>query len=268
MTRAGLDNELVKPFLPPTALQAAQTLDALEEARSKKSAAESDAAAMTYLQSIGIKMPGPKGAQQMLVNMTLADRAAGQARSLAGYNQDREDTRAGAKQATELAKIETDMRKNWEDSPVVKQAQAVAFSHGKLKRLEATPAPSGATDRAIVYAFINMQDNTAAREGEQKAMEQAGGLENYIKTRFQTGSRWKMGELFTPEVRQRILAAADEMANAQKDVLGGYSEWTNRLAKESGLKPENVTYDPYEKTMQAVDDEIRKDRIRRARAPR
>lgn len=265
--RMGLPENLYKSFIRPTAQDAAETLVKQEEAKSKKTLRESNEVAFKYLAEKGVNLGGPDGAQDMLAKMVLQQKAAAANRALTAYGHDRADARAAAERTVEAGKVATTMRKNWESSPVVQQAQAVAFSYGKIREAVANPVQGGINDQAIIYAFINMQDNTAARDAERKAMQDAGGLQNYIKTKFSTG-RWKMGDVFTDEVRQRVVAAADGMLASQQATLGSYNEWTEKLAKDSGVDPSLIMYDPYKKTLEEVDNKINKDRIKRARMGR
>lgn len=259
LVQAGVPKELVDSFIPETAKEVADRLKVLEETRSIADKTQSDTYAQGYLAKKYNISVGMNDANKMLQNLIMADRLAGQARSL-------ESLRQQGDKANNLTGIENQLRDNFEKSPVVKSAQSVvqAYSNVVTAAARARADNSGPSDQALIFQFVHMQDNTAARDSERQAIQQAGSIENYITARF---GKYKAGEVLADEVRQKLVKAAEDLLNTSGASLDAYMQHYGKIATGSGVDPARIMYNPITATKAKAEDDALKIRVRGARRP-
>jgi hypothetical protein len=231
----------------------ADRLKVLEDTRGMKNKNESDAYAQQYLAERYKINVGVAQANDTLRSLVLADRAAAQARSL-------EQLRQEGQKVGSLVQIENQLRDNFEQSPVVKTSQSMAGSYGRLRASAA--AKTGPADQALIFQFVNMQDQTAARDSERAAIQAAGSLADYISVRF--GTKWTSGEVLSDDVRKKIVATAEQMLVAQQASLGAYMDHYNKIATGSGIDPSRIMYDPMSGPMKKADEQAARIEVRAA----
>jgi hypothetical protein len=235
----------------------ADRLKVLEETRGMKDKAASDAYAQKYLAEKYKISVGTVDANKTLQNMVLADRAAAQARALEAFRQQGDQKLEGMKVTGELRKIQDSMRTNFEQSPVVKTAQTMASAYGRI--LKSATAKTGPSDQQLIFAFINMQDQTAARDSERQALQASGSIGNYITAKF---GKWKEGTVLADEVRQKIVAASKDMLDSHASSLNAYMQWYGDIAGKSGLDVSAVMYNPMDRPIQEAETEADRLRLR------
>ena len=255
LEQAGVPKELVDWTIPETAREAAMRLKDLQEITKYGNERAADEGAFQILRDrYGILLGGPSGAQNVLSDMVLNDRLNAQARRL-------QEEKAGLDTTKELRGIETQIRNSFEQSQVTKLSQDLVYSYGKVLRLANQPAPTGPSDTALVFAFINMQDQTAARDAERRELQAAGSVEERITARF---GRWKQGTLLSEEQRTGVALAAQEMWEAQKVAQESYTKWVSDNSSRSGVDPSHVTYDVLGEAEAKIQEDIARMKMSRA----
>jgi hypothetical protein len=248
-----MPTDALKPFIPETALEAAQRADMITERVSNEDAQK-------YLASKGIHV-GADGANAMLQTLHLNDRRFAQSRELTRMANDRADARALLSRATD---IEKGLRSDFQNSQVTKASQTMAKEYSRI--LKHASAKTGVSDEALVFAFVHMQDQTAARDAEREAIKSSGSIYNYISAKF---GKWAKGTKLSDDVRQQLVAAAGDMLTSQKGSQDAYSTFVRKNATESGIDPTRVLYDPFSEVITQAEDEINStnlDRIMRERS--
>lgn len=132
----------------------------------------------------------------------------------------------------------TDLRKEYNSDPTTKRTLGIIDAHKAITGALSTPNPTGATDIRMVYSFMKMMDpGSTVREGEYATAENSGGVPDKVTNVY---NRLTSGERLTPEQRQAFAAEAESLMQSQlesqKDTDARYAE----LAKQYGLKPEQV----------------------------
>lgn len=108
---------------------------------------------------------------------------------------------------------------------LVKYSKNLNTAELSLRQLkQAIESPSGIKDTAAVMKFISSIDNTAAREGEVKALLQSTGQWNVWKAKMSefTANPRKVNDKALKEMLQIAQLAVDEYKNKAKDVSDMY----------------------------------------------
>ena len=187
--------------------------------------------------------------------MLLANQAFARQRQLQRENNDRADARAGF---AAVKAAENSLRGNFEGSPVVKQAQTVVSEYNKI--LDLSAKKTGASDTGMVYSFIKLLDTqTGVREGEQKQVQASGSVAERVGAFI---GQWTVGTRLTDAQRDKLVAAAETIADSHKQSFEDYRGWYTRNAAEAGVDPAKVIYDPYEsKKVRKTPEEERIERM-------
>lgn len=258
LMQQGVPKEAVEWMIPESAMQTAQRVELNLKNKRTLDTEAADNAAFELLKEQGFKVASAVGANALLSDIVKADAAfkntmkaqKDQQAFTANENEKaRANTNANAA-IGRLTQFETDIRKEFMGSDVVKRSQAVVQSYGKI--LEQAAKKTGAADIALAYAFINMQDQTAAREGEQKILRQAGSMEDRISARF---GKWRRGTVFSDGVRQQILDAAGDMLKGHKAAVDELSGYYAKRASERGIDPRRILFDPLGPSIKKIDEE-------------
>lgn len=130
----------------------------------------------------------------------------------------------------------TELRKEAQARPEVKQFQAVSSGYNKM--LGAVKNPSAAGDMSLIYGFMKMQDpESSIKEGEYASAEQAAGVDDRLITLY---NKAKDGQILSPNQRKDFLSQAKSLYNVNKTQ---YDALTNRykgLSTKYGVDPSMV----------------------------
>lgn len=144
--------------------------------------------------------------------------------------------KAEAKKIQQGLKNTSDLRKEFNSLPAVKNFREVSVSFAKAKGAAATPSAAG--DMALIFTYMKLLDpNSTVREGEYASAQNAAGTPDRIRAQF---NKVVDGEILAPAQRADFIAQAEKLMSAQRaqydESVGMYS----RLAQKSGLSPEDV----------------------------
>src|SRR5690606_29319573 len=140
----------------------------------------------------------------------------------------------------------TNLRKEFQGLPAVKDAAEIAQNYARLKRISAQAAedPTGAGDVAFIFSLMKMLDpGSVVREGEFANAEQAQGILQRVMVQYNKALR---GERLTPETRAAFERVADTVAEGTRAGLRPVIDRYSSFAQQSGLDPVTVVYDPFE----------------------
>lgn len=267
LLQIGLPKEKVDWFIPETAIQKAQRIKVELENKTTVDTRAADQRAYETLTAQGFKLAGPAGASAFNNDLIKADRAFkremdkqhDQQEFTAAENAKSRIEAARAAQIKLLSDKEDGLRKDFQSSDVVKRAGQVVQSYGKVQQV--AQLKTGPGDVALAYAFINMQDQTAAREGEQKILRAAGSIEDRISARF---GKWQRGTVFSDDVREQIVKAAEEMMRGQQSAVKQLADYYTKNAKEYKLDPSRIIFDPIAPALEKIEADKRKHKIDKA----
>jgi len=170
-----------------------------------------------------------------------ADAAASRAVSMRGQNMTDARQRefnsitngATGKQAR---KAETDLRKEFEALPDVKQFRDVRSAFQQVRQL--AKSANGQTDNALVYSYMKMLDpGSVVREGEFALAAKAAGLPDRITNYF---GRLDNGQFLNPKMRQEIAAAAGQVYKQRRETYNSTAQKYQGYAKDYGIDPSRV----------------------------
>ena len=131
----------------------------------------------------------------------------------------------------------TDLRKEFQSLPTVKNMGAVAEAYEKIKGAGAT----GAGDMSLVFGYMKLLDpNSSVREGEYANAENAGGISDKIRGWY---NKAVSGEFLTPELRQNFRAEGGRVYAAQVRRYEADAENYSRLAEKAGFDPADIVLD-------------------------
>lgn len=251
LEQLGVPKEMVDFAIPETAKEAVDRLLVLQRVNEAETAAESDAGAFTILRDrYGIQLGGPAGAQKVLADMVLADRKFAQARQA-----------AAEERPQKIATLERQLRQDFEQSQVTKASQRIASSFSRILKLASKENPTGASDTGLVFAFIQMQDESTVREGERRELQTAASVQDRISRQFGT---WRVGTILSDSQRRAIVDAARQLFNAQQVAQQSYTDWVRENATNSGVNPDAVTIDIFGDILERLGPDLARLRINQA----
>lgn len=133
-------------------------------------------------------------------------------------------------------KEEKDLRKELLGQKSAKEMQEVAAAYQKVQSSVQNVSPAG--DLSIIFNYMKMLDpGSVVREGEFATAQNATGVPDRVRNYY---NRMIKGERLNPAQRSDFLAQAKNQYNAQLQAYSDFSSNYIRLAREKGLKPENV----------------------------
>ena len=140
---------------------------------------------------------------------------------------------------------EKDLRQEYENNPNVKNYQIVRDNYERIR--QGAQQTTGAGDLAIVFGYMKMLDPTSVvRENEQASAENTAGVPAAVRNTY---NRIMSGEKLSPEARQQMLAAAQQIYAQSSQNLGDLNKRYSGIASNYQLDPARVVqvpeqYDP------------------------
>ncbi len=131
----------------------------------------------------------------------------------------------------------TDLRKEFNALPAVKQYNEVRTSFAKME--QAVRDPSAAGDIALIFSFMKMLDPTSTvREGEFASAQNAAGVPDQVRNAF---NRAANGERLNTEQRSSFLAQGNAYLSAHKKMFDEETRRYGSLADKKGVAGQDVT---------------------------
>ena len=136
-------------------------------------------------------------------------------------------------------KTETELRKEFNQLPIVKTFYDIKSSYGRIKAAKDTPAG----DIGLIYGFMKIQDpGSTVREGEYATAQNAAGIPDQVRNAY---NRAIAGTRLSPAQREDFKTQAealygsaasqyDETANKYRGLATQYGVKENRVATLSG----------------------------------
>lgn len=146
----------------------------------------------------------------------------------------------------EKAKLESELRKELDQTPIHKDFTKVKTTFNQIKSLTEKANPSGFDDNSAIVLYVKMNDPTSVvSPGEFVTAQNAPGLPAQLLGKIQS---WQRKGSLDPQSRRELKNAAQtaykEQARSYKDYSGKYKA----LATKSNLDPSNVVlFEPDEK---------------------
>lgn len=154
-------------------------------------------------------------------------------------------TVGGAREQDPTFGREKDIRQEYEGSPIVKNYQIVRDNYERIR--QGASIGSGAGDLAIVFGYMKMLDPTSVvREGEQASASNTAGVPAAIRNTYNS---IMSGEKLSPEARQQLLGAAQQVYSESSKNLGDLNTRYSGIATNWQLDPKRIVqmpeqYDP------------------------
>jgi hypothetical protein len=134
-------------------------------------------------------------------------------------------------------KLETDLRKEYNTSPVVQALQTVKGAYAKIQASE----PTGTGDISMIFSYMKMLDPTSTvREGEFATAQQSGGIPSFVTNLY---NKAVSGEMLTTDQRKQMLSQAKKIFDAAKSSEQVVRDGITRIANKQGLDTSNVFYE-------------------------
>lgn len=133
---------------------------------------------------------------------------------------------------TEL-KAATDLRKEYQGRPGVKEFNTVKSAYSKIQ--SAAKNPSAAGDLSLIFAYMKLLDpNSTVREGEFANAQNAAGVPDQVKN---MANKIVSGERLNPSQRQDFINQARGVYGAQAEQLKAIEDEFGGLSKRYGVDP-------------------------------
>lgn len=118
-----------------------------------------------------------------------------------------------------------------------------------LSKIEsAAKVPSAAGDIGLLYGFMKLQDpSSTVREGEFATAQNAGSIPDAVRSAY---NRAISGERLADRVRNDFLNTARTQAKSAMEQSRGIQDRYSAIARQNGLDPSQIVYDPFGQTQQ------------------
>lgn len=141
---------------------------------------------------------------------------------------------------TNLEKQESDLRKEFETLPDVKEFRAQERAYQAI--LAGAQDLSGPGSISAIFNFMKSLDPTSTvREGEYATASNAGGIPTWVRNSF---NKAKDGNGLTPELRDQFIQQAYSQIKSQSNLFQSRVNEYRALANEYGFKPDRVIKGP------------------------
>ncbi len=140
---------------------------------------------------------------------------------------------------------EKDLRQEYEQTPIVKGYQVIRDNYERIR--QGAQQKTGAGDLAIVFGYMKMLDPTSVvREGEQASASNTAGVPAAIRNTY---NNIMSGDKLSPEARQQMLSAAEQVYSETSKNLGDLNTRYSGIAGNYQLDPKRIVqmpeqYDP------------------------
>jgi len=139
----------------------------------------------------------------------------------------------------EIRKAETDLRKEFNALPQVKDFAIRSTALDTVLASAEDPSPAG--DISLIFAYMKMLDpNSVVREGEFATAQSAGSVPESIWAKYNQAVE---GTRLAPTVRDDFVDRAKRLYNSNAASFGRVYQRYESLAKRTSLNPENALID-------------------------
>jgi hypothetical protein len=167
--------------------------------------------------------------EPVIADILAAERSATE-RSVRGAEEE-------TKRREATGKVRMDLRKEFNNLPVVKKTQEVAEASAKIQ----STSPTGPGDISLLVAYMKMIDpGSTVRENEFATAENAGGVTSKVRNVY---NKLLEGDKLPEEMRQQFRTEAQRILDAQLQNYEATATHYQRFAEMSGLAPEDVVMD-------------------------
>lgn len=129
------------------------------------------------------------------------------------------------------------LRTEFEGRAEVKDFRTVEASYRQIQA-QASGDPNGMDDIALTFAFMKMLDpGSVVREGEYALVGRGAGLSQQVIAALQ---RVDSGESLTPEMRRRLVAAAERVYESRRQTYQAIEQQYRGYAQEDGIDPNRI----------------------------
>lgn len=153
--------------------------------------------------------------------------------------------------ATEAAKTDKTpentqkLRGEYNALGTTKNTETIIENYNRIHGIEQQPDPSGASDMALIYSFMKLNDpGSTVREGEYATAENTGGVSDKLRSMY---NKAISGEKLSPEVRKQFFEQAKGLAASQIDTQKAIDERYRSIATTGGVNPDLVINPNYAK---------------------
>lgn len=144
-----------------------------------------------------------------------------------------------AMSSEEIRKAETDLRKEFNALPQVKDFAIRSSALDTVLASAEDPSPAG--DISLIFAYMKMLDpNSVVREGEFATAQSAGSVPESIWAKYNQAVE---GTRLAPTVRQDFVDRARRLYDSNAESFGRVYRRYEMLAKRNDLEPENALID-------------------------
>jgi hypothetical protein len=156
-----------------------------------------------------------------------------------GADKESAAARAAAIKGARGAKVGSELRKELQGLPQVKDFQNIAVAYDKVKR--AGSVPSAAGDLSLIFGFMKLLDpGSTVREGEFATAQNAGGIDARLIGQY---NKILSGERLAPEVRKDFLGQSENLYATHETQYRNLARQYRTLAEQAGVDPSEVVLD-------------------------
>jgi len=125
--------------------------------------------------------------------------------------------------------VASGIRKEFDDSPEVKNFRTVQASFNKLKNAGDNAKPSASDDVSMIFSYMKILDPGArVTDNDYDTIKKTAGWKDQFTTYFEKA---KAGNILAPEQRAEILAAGRQAFDGQKKTFANLAERQALLAR-------------------------------------
>lgn len=131
-------------------------------------------------------------------------------------------------------KAETDLRKEFNSLPEVKDFKDVRTNFEQVRALGTRPSPTPQDDIALIFSYMKMLDpGSVVREGEFATAQNAAGVPDQIRNLW---NRAKDGARLNSQQRSNMVSAAERVYRSRRDLYNAKAREYRGYANDYGFE--------------------------------
>lgn len=235
--------EMSESYVPPTAKEAAETIEINLRVRQAESKEAGGRIAQEHLRTkYGVDMPWDQAAET-LKQFEVNSRLYKQNRELTAMREQGANSRAIYDRQT---KIMDSLRSEFQKNPTINAARVAATGYAKIKELglKGTKMP-GHDHIALMDAFVRLATGTVVREQQVKLIKGARSVPESLQVLW-LNSLKPGGAVLSETQVQNIISAADHMIEPYKRTVADVTDMYSKQAQLNGVDPALFLTDPFD----------------------
>jgi hypothetical protein len=185
------------------------------------------------------KTPGDVRGEQFDITTQLARAKGSREAKKFAKEQELLVSKLANKDNEKTTKSETDLRREWSNSPVTKDSFKLTSAVAKVR--EAVEAGTPASDISLIFNYMKILDpGSVVREGEFATAQNAASVPDRVQNQY---NRVLQGTRLSPRQRSDFLKSAESAFQGHLKTQKAIDNAFIRLATQRGANPSNVVID-------------------------